>query len=66
MFLGIRGQVDTLLLLLTDLSVTTSRRVGGGKMTEKSQRSESDTSFNPNNLQIMTGLSGSQGEGISQ
>lgn len=29
------------------------------------EKSESDTSFNPNNLQIMTGLSGSQGEGIS-
>lgn len=34
-------------------------------ITEKTERSESDTSFNPNNLQIMTGLSGSQGEGIS-
>lgn len=33
-------------------------------MTEESEKSESDTSFNPNNLQIMTGLSGSQGEGI--
>lgn len=59
MFLGIRGQVDTLLLLREN-----SQNWWWGRMTEKSEKRESDTSFNPNNLQIMTGLSGSQGEGI--
>lgn len=53
-FLGIRGQVDEQMGLAV-----------GVRWQKKSEKSESDASFNPDHLQIMTGLSGSQGEGIS-
>lgn len=69
MFLGVRGQVDRAPRSSSRLTYQSGAAVGGWMGArgwgDDREEWESATSFKLCNLQIMTGQSGSQGEGIS-